>query len=127
LLLETDFAIIDCEDCWSDPAAVQIALIRNSKIDSGDLTELIIDAAFSPSDDHDSDSYDTQETQFRHDAAVRAHAILEGEDAATLAGIRMAFADRVAWRIPHGRRLELSWSSKGESLDLVPRNGVTTQ
>lgn len=57
-----------------------------------------------------------RETRFRHDAAVRAHAILEGEDAAILAGIRMAFADRVAWRIPHGRTLRLSWSSAASDL-----------
>ena len=54
------------------------------------------------------------------DAAVRAHAILEGEDAAILAGIRMAFADRVAWRIPHGRTLRLSWSSAASDLSLDP-------
>ena len=40
------------------------------------LTDLIIDAVFSL-DDPCADSYDTQETRFRHDAAVRAHAILK--------------------------------------------------
>ena len=49
---------------------------------------------------------------------MRAHAILEGEDAAIIAGIRMAFADRVAWRIPHGRTLQLSWSHENTSLEL---------
>ena len=73
-----------------------------------------------PSDDSDADSYDTQETRFRHDAAVRAHAILEGEDAAILAGIRITFADRVAWRIPHGRTLRLCWSSAASDLSLDP-------
>ena len=37
-----------------------------------------------------------------------------------LAGIRMAFADRVAWRIPHGRTLRLSWSSAASYLTLDP-------
>jgi len=94
-----------------DPDCAVIALTRGSELDPNDLTDLIIDAVFSPSDDSDADSYDAQETRFRHDAAVRAHAILEGDDAAILAGIRMAFADRVAWRIPHGRKLQLTWSS----------------
>jgi hypothetical protein len=71
-----------------------------------------------PSDDSDADSYDTQETRFRHDAAVRAHAILEGEDAAILAGIRMAFADRVAWRIPHGRTLRSPGRATASDLSL---------
>ena len=50
---------------------------------------------------------------------MRAHAILEGDDAAILAGIRMAFADRVAWRIPRGRKLQLTWSNDGNDLTLV--------
>ncbi len=41
-------------------------------------------------------------------------------DAAILAGIRMAFADRVAWRIPQGRTLRLSWSSAAFDLSLDP-------
>lgn len=118
--LETDFTIEEDENCWSDPDAVRIALTRGSRLDPGDLTELIIDAVFSPPDGSDADSYDTQETRFRHDAAVRAHDILEGADAATLAGIRMAFGDRIAWRIPHGRALHLSWSSDKVSLELSP-------
>ncbi|MBB3862766.1 hypothetical protein GGQ88_004068 [Novosphingobium hassiacum] len=116
--LLSDFAIQEGENCWSGADEARIALTRTASIDPGDLTELIIDAVFSPSDDSDADSYDTQETRFRHDAAVRAHAILEGEDAAIIAGIRMAFADRVAWRIPHGRTLQLTWSSEYTSLEL---------
>ena len=118
LNLDTDFWITEDDSCWSDPDNAHIALTRGSKLDPSDLTELIIDAIFCPSDDSDADSYDTQETRFRHDAAVRAHAILEGEDAAIIAGIRMAFADRVAWRIPHGRTLQLSWSHENTSLEL---------
>ncbi|NLR72087.1 sensor histidine kinase [Novosphingobium sp. ERN07] len=118
--LETDFAILDDPDSWGDPDCARIALTRTTALGPDDLTDLIIDAVFSPSDDSDADSYDTQETRFRHDAAVRAHAILEGEDAAILAGIRMAFADRVAWRIPHGRTLRLSWSSAASGLSLDP-------
>ena len=116
--LETDFRIEEDDSSWSDPDCAKIALTRSSSLDPGDLTELIIDAVFSPSDDSDADSYDTQETRFRHDAAVRAHDILEGADAATLAGIRMAFGDRIAWRIPHGRTPQLSWSSDKVSLEL---------
>ncbi len=118
--LETDFAILDDPDSWGDPDCARIALTRTTALSPDDLTDLIIDAVFSPSDDSDADSYDTQETRFRHDAAVRAHAILEGEDAAILAGIRMAFADRVAWRIPHGRTLRLTWSSAASDLSLDP-------
>lgn len=117
--IQTDFDIQEGDDSWGDPDCAVIALTRSSELDPGDLTDLIIDAVFSPSDDSDADSYDTQETRFRHDAAVRAHAILEGEDAAIIAGIRMAFADRIAWRIPHGRTLSLTWSREGSHLTLA--------
>lgn len=117
--IETDFDIQESDDSWGDPDNAQIALTQSSELSPDDLTDLIIDAVFSPSDDSDADSYDTQETRFRHDAAVRAHAILEGEDAAILAGIRMAFADRIAWRIPHGRTLNLTWSREGSNLQLA--------
>lgn len=125
--LETDFAIQEGDDSWGDPDYAMIALTRTSSLGPDDLTDLIIDAVFSPSDDSDADSYDTQETRFRHDAAVRAHSILEGEDAAILAGIRMAFADRIAWRIPHGRTLNLNWSSTGSSLTLDAAPEVAVQ
>lgn len=119
LNIETDFAIQESDDSWGDPDNARIALTQSSQLCPDDLTDLIIDAVFSPSDDSDADSYDTQETGFRHDAAVRAHAILEGEDAAIIAGIRMAFADRIAWRIPHGRTLSLTWSREGSHLQLA--------
>jgi hypothetical protein len=117
--IQTDFDIQEGDDSWGDPDYAQIALTRTSSLTPEDLTDLIIDAVFSPSDDSDADSYDTQETRFRHDAAVRAHAILEGEDAAIIAGIRMAFADRIAWRIPHGRTLSLTWSREGSRVTLA--------
>ena len=120
LFVETDFAIGEEDDCWSDADAAQVALTRSSKLDPGALTELIIDAVFSPSEDIDADSYDTQEMRFRHDAVARAYAILEGEDSAIIAGIRLAFADRIAWRIPRGRTLALSWSDAGSKLELLP-------
>lgn len=125
--LETDFAIMEGDDSWSDPDYAMIALTRTSSLGPDDLTDLIIDAVFSPSDDSDADSYDTQETPFRNDAAVRAHQILEGEDAAILAGIRMAFVDRIAWRIPHGRTLQLTWSSTASSLTLESALEVAAQ
>jgi hypothetical protein len=125
--IETDFDIQEGDDSWGDPDQARIALTQRSELSPDDLTDLIIDAVFSPSDDSDADSYDTQETRFRHDAAVRAHAILEGEDAAILAGIRMAFADRIAWRIPHGRTLSLTWSREGSQLALAGAGEGTSQ
>ena len=35
----------------------------------------------------------------------------------------MAFADRVAWRIPKGRTLQLTWSGEGTDLKLLATAG----
>jgi hypothetical protein len=124
--LRTDFALLESDDAWSDADTVRIALTRNARIDVGDLIDLIIDGVFSPSGDSDADSYDTQETRFRYDARARAHAILENDDAAVLAVIRMVFSDRVAWRIPAGRTLHLTWSMERKDLALLPEPDVQT-
>ncbi|WP_292626703.1 ATP-binding protein [Novosphingobium sp. 17-62-19] len=124
--LRTDFALLESDDAWSDADTVQIALTRNARIEVGDLIDLITDGVFSPSGDSDADSYDTQETRFRYDATARAHAILENDDAATLAVIRMVFADRIAWRIPAGRTLHLTWSMDRKALVLLPEPDVQT-
>lgn len=118
--LSTDLALLEGDDSWTDVDTVRIALTRHSRLDAGELTDFIIDAVFSPSDDCDADSYDTQETRFRHEATARAHAMLEDHDAATLAVIRMVFADRIAWRIPAARTLRLSWSRDRNELSLLP-------
>lgn len=124
--LPTDLALLEGDDSWTDVDTVQIALTKRSRLDPGDLTDFIIDAVFSPSDDSDADSYDTQETRFRYEAAARAHAMLEDDDAATLAVIRMVFADRIAWRIPAGRTLRLSWSMSRKEMSLLPKSDVPT-
>ncbi|WP_371423908.1 hypothetical protein [Tardiphaga sp.] len=124
--LPTDLALLEGDDSWTDVDTVRIALTKRSRLDPGDLTDYIIDAVFSPSDDSDADSYDTQETRFRYEAAARAHAMLEDDDAATLAVIRMVFADRIAWRIPAGRTLCLSWSMSRKELALLPEVDVPT-
>ena len=50
--------------------------------------------------------------------------MLEDDDAATLAVIRMVFADRIAWRIPAGRTLRLSWSMSRKELVLLSEPDV---
>ncbi|WP_240960145.1 ATP-binding protein [Novosphingobium olei] len=124
--LPTDLALLEGDDSWTDVDTVRIALTKRSRLDPGDLTDFIIDAVFSPSDDFDADSYDTQETRVRYEAAARAYAMLEDDDAATLAVIRMVFADRIAWCIPAGRTLRLSWSMSRKEMSLLPESDVPT-
>ena len=72
------------------------------------LCDLIVDAGFSPNEDRDADSYDTQYDRYRHEAFIRATQVLHGDEAATIADIELAFGDRIAWRIPRGKQVTIT-------------------
>ncbi|MBK9005251.1 MAG: ATP-binding protein [Sphingomonadales bacterium] len=115
--LDTDAAILACDAYCPDDVA--IAVTNGSTIDADDLATMIYDAVFSPSDDADADSWDSQSSRFQHDAQVRAVEILNGSSAAVMADIRLAFFDKIAWRIPRGKKLTLSYANGNTELALA--------
>ncbi len=104
----TDLVIGDSELSTDDPDEVFVALTTGSAITPDELGDLIADAGFSPYDSSDADSYETQESRYRHDAFVRATEILHGGAAATIADIELAFRDRIAWRVPRGKQVTIT-------------------
>lgn len=104
----TDLVIGDSEFSTDDPDEVCVALTASSAITPDELCDLIVDAGFCPNESSDADSYDTQEDRYRHDAFVRATEILLGDEAATIADIELAFRDRIAWRVPHGKAVTVT-------------------
>lgn len=103
----TDLVIGDSEFSTDDPDEIFLALTTSSTITPAELCDLIVDAGFSPNDSSDADSFDTQEDRYRHDAFVRATEILHGDEAATIAGIELAFRDRIAWRVPRDKQVTI--------------------
>jgi hypothetical protein len=97
---QTDVLLGDSEHFTNDPDDIFVAVTRTSTITSDELAHMIFEAGFTPYEDHDADSYDTQENRYQHDATVRATQILAGDDAAAIADIAMTFQDRIAWRVP---------------------------
>lgn len=106
----TDLIIGDSEFSSDDPGELSVALTASSAITPDELCDLIVDAGFSPNESSDADSYDTQEDRYRHDAFVRATEILHGDEAATIADIELAFRDRIAWRVPCGKQIAITYA-----------------
>lgn len=109
--IATDFTTA-ADDCHcDDPDETWLAVTEASDMTPGDLADLITDAAFSAYDGSDADSYETQENRFRHDAHVRAFEVLVSTEAAMVEDIRLAFHDKIAWRIPAGTVVSLSYGA----------------
>ena len=79
-----------------------------SGISPDELARLIRHAFFSPSDDIDSDSRETQKTRFDEDAMRIALTLLASEDEALRHAIAEAVRREVLWAMPRGREVAVT-------------------
>jgi len=98
------------EDCWCDLDDVCICLRREHDLNVEVLADLLEAAYFSPSDDSDADSYETQKVQFQESARVRAIATLLSGEEALKEQIRLVLEREVQWFVPKDVRVEISLS-----------------
>ena len=75
---------------------------EDSNIMTDELTELMIDAFFCPSDDHEADSVETQEIYHREAYETTVIELLQSKDDATIAAIANAVSRHVMYAVPHG-------------------------
>lgn len=111
----TDVYLVS-EDCWCDLDDVCICLRREHDLNVEVLADLLEAAYFSPSDDSDADSYETQKVQFQESARVRAIATLLSGDEALKEHIRLVLEREVQWLVPEGVRVEISLSPNGTTV-----------
>ena len=76
--LETDIVFLEDEDPWEP----ELYVAKNSTIDHRELTDLVYDAWFSPSDDREADSYHTQAEKYQDTARYIALCTLKSSEAA---------------------------------------------
>ncbi len=117
LTYQTDIIIGEAENYTDDPDDIFVAVTTSSQITTDELAHMIFEAGFTPYDSHDSDSYDTQEARYQHDATVRATQIIAGSDAAAIADISMVFHDRIAWRIPANKDVIMIYRNHSLSVE----------
>lgn len=96
-----------------------IFIDSEADVQPGALADLIYASLFCYSDDHDSDSWETQSLAFERQALNLANELLLGEDEALLAQLRAAVFEHVQWLIPEGRSLTVSASRNALSIDLA--------
>lgn len=103
---------------WSIDEAT-ILFDHKADVQPGTLADLIYASLFSYSDDHESDSWETQSLGFERQALNLANELLLGEDEALLAQLRAAVFEHVQWLIPDGCNLTVSAGRNTLSLTLA--------
>jgi hypothetical protein len=114
-------AVIEYDDsvCWGiEDAAVVIASPEAVTADA--IVGLLEGACFSPSDERDADSWDTQHDRFLIDAREIAISILHGDDAGILERLRAVLSDRVQWFVPEGHQFRAVIGRAGLEIALEP-------
>ena len=104
--IDTDLILIgegyDAEEVL--PIITKTALTDRA-LDPDDLSTLIVDSYFSPSDDAEANSYQTQRRDYEIAAYARACEVLIGKEAGLIAFIRDHAAEHVRWTCPSDRRV----------------------
>ena len=109
---------------WSFEEA-SILLASRDALKPAELVELLEGACFSPSDDRDADSWDTQHSRFVLDAQEMATRLLLGDDAALIERLRVVLAHRAQWFVPEGRRFTVVLARDAIEIGLEPAQEAT--
>ena len=121
--LATDVAIFD--EIYYDADEISLAVTASAKITANDLSHLLYEATFCPSDDSDADSWESQSSRYAHDCQVRAVDLLSGHDAAIEADIELAFNEKIAWRVPKGKSVTISCADYRTTVVITDAAGAT--
>ena len=114
---EADVAFVGDPYVYFDE--VEPIVTKSSKISPGDLSVLIFDSFFDPSDDAGADSYETQRDRATEDAEEIAINLLISREAADMAAIRNELFTHVTWRFPKDRKTVIT--HEGSRLKIVYR------
>ena len=102
IILPADLAFLEGEDGDSQGGKGTPLVTRDSEIEVLELRQLMMDAYFCPDDDHDSDSFDTQEYNLEQDYEKAAIRILRSQEEAARENIINAVRQHIIYEIPSG-------------------------
>lgn len=105
-------------DGWDLDEAI-ILVAADGDVSPSALAWLIETSLFSAKDDHDCDSWETQQRNFEEAARDLATTLLLGEEEALLERIRIALGENVQWLIPDGRTLSLAATRQSLTITLA--------
>ena len=106
IVLPADLAFAGEELCWVGEALPLVT--ADSTLEPHRLAELLRFSFFSPSDDADADSWETQAVRFDEEALHIATRLLCSEDSALKISIAEAVRRELFWLVPNNRKVEIS-------------------
>ena len=95
-------------EAWSWIAEALPLVTADSDLQPHQLAELLRAGFFSPSDDADSDSWETQRDRFDQEASHIAMRLLASDDEARIGSIAEAVRRELFWLVPRDRPVEIS-------------------
>ena len=106
LMLDADLAFAG--EAWAWLSDVRPLVTTGSAIEPAELAGILRDAFFSPSDESDADSWETQRTRFEEEAMHVALSLLCSEDEAQRRSIACAVRRELSWLIPRERAVTIT-------------------
>lgn len=112
------FLVDDC--LWGDMEEVPICLTKDATITPDELMWLWRDCFFCPSDEYDTDSYETQRDNFELRASKYALELLISKKEAVAEQIRLVLEQEgVRWLIPNNWRVDVTISRHGYDVEVT--------
>ena len=106
---------------WTWIAEAQPLVTRESNLTPVQLMQLLRASFFSPSDDAESDSYETQKTRFEDDAMHIAVKLLASEEEAQKHTIAEAVLREIFWVMPRDREVSITVANGRISVAFAPK------
>ena len=106
LALDADLAFAG--EAWAWLSDVRPLVTAGSAIEPAELAGILRDAFFSPSDESDADSWETQRTRFEEEAMHVALSLLCSEEEARRRSIAEAVRRELSWLIPRDRAVTIT-------------------
>ena len=107
-ILDLDADLAFAGEAWSWVADTLPLVTPHSDLEPYGLAQLLRAAFFSPSDDADTDSWETQRTNFEQEALHVATKLLVSDDQARRTSIADAVTRDLFWLIPHDRGVDIA-------------------
>jgi len=96
------------EEAYSDLDELNVYVPKNSDLGVDELAELFEDAYFYPSDDCESDSWETQRERFAEQAYALATEILLSSEEALQERVRIIVNRELRWLVPKGQSMTIA-------------------
>ena len=118
MTIPADLAFVGEGWCWI--ADAQPLVTGDSTLDPVELKQLLRASFFAPSDDAESDSYETQKTRFEDDAMHIAVKLLASEEEAQKHTIAEAIWRELFWVMPRDREVSITVANGRVSVEFTP-------